>query len=136
MTSCHLVSDGDLSLLSYIASYYLVNSGRKLVAVISCEYLNIYNGTCLAVRNLEGVVSYLSCLLTEDSSEKSFLCGQLGLALRCYLTNKDIARTDLGTYPDDTVLVQILQSVLTNVGDVSCDLLGSELGISCFEINY
>ena len=84
------------------------------------------------MRYLQGVIPYFSCLLTEDSSQQSFLGSQLGLALRCYLTDEDIARAYLGTYSDDTVLVQILQSVIAHVWDISCDLLRSQLGISCF----
>ena len=42
----------------------------------------------------------------------------------------------LCTDADDTVLVKVFKSVLADIGDISCYLLGSELGFSClcFEV--
>ena len=132
MTTRHLIAHRDLSLLCDVASDEHIYSRRKLVAVLSCEYLNINDSTSLAVRYLKRIISNFSSLFAEDSSQKSFFCCQLSFTLRCYLTNKYISRANLCAYSDDTVLVQILKSVLTNVRDISCDLLRSELCISGF----
>ena len=39
---------------------------------------------------------------------------------------------NFSTDSDNTVFIKILESVITNVRDVSCDLFRSELGVSCF----
>ena len=136
MTTRHLVAHRDLSLLSNIAANELVNSGRKLIAVLTGEYLNINNNAGLTVRDLKGVVSYFLCLLTENSSQESFLGSKLGLALRCYLTDKDITRSDLSTDADNSSVIEVLESVLTNVGDISCDSLRTELGVSFLDLVF
>ena len=88
------------------------------------------------MRYFKGVVPYLSCLFAEDSAKQSFLCGKLCFSLWSYLTYEDIARMYLCTDADDTVLVKVFKSVLADIGDISCYLLGSELGFSClcFEV--
>ena len=91
MTARHLISDGDLSLLCDIAANKLVDSGRELITVFSCKYLNINDNARFAVRDLQRVISYFPCLFAENSTEQSFLSCQLGLSLRSYLTNEDIA---------------------------------------------
>ena len=68
MTACHLIADGNLTFLCNVNSYGLIYSRRKLVAVFSCEDFGIHNDTVSAVGNLQGGISYLAGLLTEDSS--------------------------------------------------------------------
>ena len=112
MTTRHLIADGDLSLLCDINADLLVNSGGQLVAVGAVEYLYVNYDTAYAVRNSQGVITYLARLLAEDSAEQSLLCVQLGLALRGNLADKDIAGVYLRADAYDTALVQILQSVV------------------------
>ena len=81
-------------------------------------------------------ISYLSCLFAEDSSEESFLGCKLGLSLWSYLTYKDVARLDLGTDLDDTVLIEVFEHVLAHVGDIACDLLGAELCVTGFGVVF
>ena len=40
---------------------------------------------------------------------------------------------NLSTDVDDTILVKILEHILTNVGDITGNFFGSELGVSCFD---
>ena len=134
MTARHLIADGDLTLLCDIASYQLVNSWRKLIAVLTGEYLDIDNNARFAVGDLQGVVSYFLGLFTENSSQKSFFSGKLGLSLRSYLSDEDIAGSYLCTDTNDTTVIEVLKSVLTNVGDISCDGLGTELCISFLDL--
>ena len=108
VTTCHLIADLNLSLLRNVDTNGLLNSRRKLIAVFSGKYLSVYDDTVLTVRNTEGGISYFSCLLTKDCTEKSFFCGKLGLTLRGNLTNQNIGSTNLCTYTDNTALVKIL----------------------------
>ena len=82
------------------------------------------------MRHLKRGVPDLTCLLTEDRTQQSLLCGQLCLSLGSDLTHQDVSGSDLSTYPYDAVLIQILQSLFTDTGHITCDLLGSELRVS------
>ena len=82
------------------------------------------------MRHAQRGIADFAGLLAEDGAEQTLLSGQLGLALRGDLTNQNVAALDLGTDADDAALVQILQGILRNVGDVAGDLFGSQLGIA------
>ncbi len=129
MTACHLVSYGDLSLLGNVNADCLVHTRSQLVAVFPGEYTGVHHDTVLAVGNLQGGVSHLTGLLTEDCPQKPFLRGQLRLSLRCYLSYQDIPGTNLRADADDTSVVQILQGVVTYAGNIPCDLLRPQLRI-------
>ena len=87
VTTCHLITDGDLSLLCNVNADCLIHARRQLVAVLSCEYLCIHDDTVLAVRHLQGSVTHFSCLLAEDCAEQPLLGCQLSLSLRSYLSD-------------------------------------------------
>ena len=86
------------------------------------------------MRNLKRGVSDLSRLFAEDCAKQSLLGGKLCLALRRNLTYEYIAGTNLRAYTDNTVLVKILECVLTDVGNISCNLLCAELRISRLDL--
>ena len=132
MTASHLIADGNLSLLCNVDANGLIYARRQLVAVLSGKYLGINDDTVRAVRYLQGGITNLSCLLTEDRAQQALLCGQLGLSLRGYLTYQDITGTNLCTDADDTALVQIFQCILADTRNISCDLFRSQLGITGF----
>ena len=48
----------------------------------------------LAVRRAQGGIADLACLLAEDRAEQALLRGQLGLALRRYLADQNVAGTE------------------------------------------
>ena len=108
MTAGHLITNRNLTLLSDIDPYGLVYARSQLITVFSCKYLGINDDSVCAVRYLKGCITNLSCLLTEDRTEKSFLCRKLCLSLRSHLSDKDITGTHLCTDADDSALVQIL----------------------------
>ena len=84
------------------------------------------------MRYFKGSITYLSCLLTKDGTKETLLSSKLCLSLRSNLTNKDITGTYLSTDTDDTTLIQILQSVIADTRNVTCDLFRSQLGITGF----
>ena len=91
-----------------------------------------YNDTGFTVGQTERGVPGLAGLLAEDRAKESFFCGKVGLSLRSDLTYKDIAGMNLGTLLNDTVCVKVAESILAHVLDLTGDLLGTELGVSCF----
>ena len=103
MASRHLIADRNFSLLSDINTDDLVNAGHQLVARLLSEYADIDNDTALTVRQTKRGVADLTRLLTEDRAEQALLCGQLGLALRRYLTDKYIAGSYLCTDTNNAV---------------------------------
>lgn len=91
MAACHLIADGELTLLGDIAADNLVYAGCELIAVLAGELFDLDDNAVFAVGDLEGGVSDLLGLLAEYRAEKSLLGSQLGLALGRYFTDKDIA---------------------------------------------
>ena len=91
VTTRHLVTYGDLTLLSDVNSDNVVNSGGELVAIVLGEYLNVDNDTGFTVGNSEGCVTNFAALFAEDRTEKSFFCCKLCFTLRCNLTYENVA---------------------------------------------
>ena len=125
-----LVALGDLALLGHVDPDQLVDPGRQLVGVLPGEHPDVDDLAGLPVGNLERRVADLPGLLTEDGPQEPLLGGQLGLALGGDLADQDVARADLGPDADDAPLVEVLQDLLGQVGDVPGDLLGAELGVA------
>ena len=134
VAACHLIADGELTLLGDIAADNLVYAGCELIAVLAGELFDLDNNAVFAVGDLEGGVSDLLGLLAEYRAEKSLLGSQLGLALGRYLTDKDIAGVNLGADADYAALVKVAQKVVGDVRDIPCNLLGSELCISRLDL--
>ena len=82
------------------------------------------------MRHLQRGIADLSCLLAEDGAQQALLCGKLGLALGGDLADQIVAGGDLSADADDAVLVQILQGVLADVGDIPGDLFRAQLGVT------
>ncbi len=135
VTACHLIADADLALLSDVAADDLAHTGLQLVAVLRGEDLDVHDDAVLAVRHTQRGVTHLAGLLAEDGTEQALLSGQLGLALRGDLADQNITALDLGADADDAALVQVLQSILRDVGDVAGDLFGSSL-VSRDSVSY
>ena len=136
MTAGHLVSNGDLSLLSDINTHELVYSGSDVVAVFSCEYFYVNDYTRLAMGNSEGRIPYFPCLLAENRSEKSFLGCKLGLSLRSNLSDKYIVRANLRSDADNSSFVEVSESVLADVRNIPCYFFGSEFCIPCLGLKF
>ena len=134
MTACHLIADTDLSLLCNVYSDGLVNTRTELVGILSGKYLSVYDNTVGSVRYLEGGIPYLSCFLTENSSEKPLLRSKLGLSLRSYLSYQNIPGAYLGADTDDSVLVEVLEGIIADTRNILRYLLRSKLGISCLTL--
>ena len=125
-----LVAVGDLALLGHVDAHQLVHAGRQLVAVVAVEHAHADHLAALAVRHLERGVAHLARLLTEDRAQQPLLGRELGLALGGDLAHQVVPGVDLGPDAHDPALVEVLQDLLGDVGDVAGDLLGAELGVA------
>ena len=132
MTTSHLISYLDLSLLCDVNTHGFIHSRRKFISVFSRKYFCIYDNTKFTMRNTQRRISYFTCFFTEDCAKKSFLGGQLGFSLWCYFSDKNIAGTNLCTDADDTLLIQIFERIIADTRHVAGNLFRSEFGISGF----
>ena len=82
MTSCHLIADRELTLLSDIYADSLVYAVLEIAVGLLCGNNDIYYYAAAAVRNTLGGILYLTCLLPEDSLVESLLCCLVCLTLR------------------------------------------------------
>ena len=55
MAACHLIADGELTLLGDIAADNLVYAGCELIAVLAGELFNLDNNAVFAVETLREV---------------------------------------------------------------------------------
>ncbi len=134
VTAGHLVADADLALGRDADADEAVDAGRQLVAVIAVELADVDDLAALAVGQAQAGVLHLAGLLAEDRAQQALLRGQLGLTLGRDLAHQDVARLDLGADIDDAVLVEVLEGILADVGDVPGDLLGAELGVTRLQL--
>ena len=134
MTTGHLIADCDLTLLSNIADNALVYTCAEFVAVLTSKYLYINNYTSFTMWNLKRIVTNFSCLFTENSTKKSFFSCELSLTLRSNLTNKDITGSYLRTDTDDTILIEICKSIITDIWNIASYLLWSELCVTALNL--
>ena len=79
-------------------------------------------------------VANFARLLAEDRAQQTLLGRQLGLALGRDLADEDVFRTHFGADANDAALVEILERVFADVGDVARDLFGPELGVAGFAL--
>ena len=132
MTTGHLITHRDLSLLCNVNSYGLIYTRCQLVTIFSCEYFCIYNNTIFTMRYFQGSITYFTCFFSEDCTQQTLFCCQLCFALRCYFSDQNITGTHFCTDTDDTTLIQIFQCFITDTRNVTCDLFRSQFGITCF----
>ena len=134
VAACELVTVADLAFLGDVNPHQLVDPGRQLVVVAGVEDPNPDDGAGFAVRHLQGGVADLAGLLPEDRTQQALLGGQLGLTLRGYLADEDVAGRDLGTDADDAALVEVGQHLVGDVGDVTGNLLGTQLRVASVDL--
>src|SRR6266851_1916073 len=126
----HLVTCTDLAFLGNTDTYPLVDPRRQLIASLAREHLDLDNRAALAVRHAQRGISYLAGLLTEDGTQQLFLGRRFRLALGGDPAHQDVLRPYLGTHIDDAVLIEVAQSLLADVGDISRDLFRPQPGVT------
>src|SRR5205823_869448 len=86
------------------------------------------------MRHAQRGISYFAGLLTEDGTQQLFLGRQFRLALGGDPAHQDVLRPYLGTHIDDAVLIEVAQSFLADVGNISRDLFRSQLGVASINL--
>ncbi len=119
--SLHLLDFGVYGVLGT----FLLDSFREEVAA--------YHDTLERGRSLERGILHVTGTVTEDGAEKFLLGSRVRLTLGGNLTDHDVARHNIGTYADDTLLVEVLGSVLAHVGDIGGKFLHTALCLAHVE---
>src|SRR5580704_15474816 len=112
----------------------MVDTRREFVTVLAREDLDVNDLALLAMRNFQTRVAYFARLLAEDRAEQPLLSRQLGLTLGRDLAHEDVFRANFRTDANDAALVEVLERVFADVGDVAGNLFGAELGIACLAL--
>src|SRR6185369_16569464 len=94
-----------------------------LVDAAAAEYADVHHRAGHARRQLQRRVAYVRGLFAEDRPQQLLFRGHRAFALRRHLAHQDVARIHLGADIDDAGLVQVLQSLFTDVRDVAGDFL-------------
>ncbi len=130
MTACHLITDGNLTLLSDVDAHETVDTWRQLIVVLAAEDLDVDNLALLAVRYAQRRVANFACLLAEDSAQQAFLSRELRLAFRRDFADEDIAWTYVSTNRDNAFFVEVLEGIFGNIRDVARDFFRPELRVT------
>ena len=121
--------------------FHLVIGFNALRALILIEPLarkdfHIDDNAFHTRRHRERRILHITGLLTKDRPEQFLFRSQLSLAFRRHLTDKDIARLDLGTDADDAALIQISQRLFADIGNISRHIFLTQLGVTSFHLEF
>ncbi len=134
MAPGHLVTRADFALLGDTDTHQLVDAWRQFIPLVARENLHFNNFATLTMRHAQGGILDLAGLFTENGSQQLFLSSQLGLALGSYLADENVLRPNLGANIDDATLVEVTQSLLTDIWNVARDFFWSKLGVACVDL--
>ena len=112
-----------MHILDFLGTLILFNT-------LASEDLYVDHGTDTIVGNTQRGILNLGGLLTENGTEQLLLRSKLSLSLGSNLTYQNIPAVDLGTDIDDTGLVKLGQSRLTDIRNIGGNFLRSKLGIA------
>ena len=124
----NLVREVALQLLDHLLLDLL--GALVLLLALAAEDTHVDHGAFDTRRARQRSVAHVAGLFAEDGSQQLLFRSQLGLALGRYLADQDVVMPHLGADADDTRLVQVTQSVLGNVGNITRDLFRSKLGVA------
>ena len=130
MTSCHLISNRNFAFLCDIDSHRFIDAGRQLIGIFAGKHAHIDNNTGFAVRKSHRGITHFSCLFAKNRTQQTLFRRKLRFALRRNLADKNISCMNLGSVADNTILIKILQSIVTAVRDLTSNFLRPKLCIS------
>ena len=92
--------------------------------------LHIDHGALRALVHAQGRVFHVTGFFTEDGAQKLFFRRQRGLTFGRHFADQRIARLDFGTDINNAGLVQTVELLLAQVGDVARDFFRAQLGVA------
>ena len=130
----HLVADLDLAALGHINPHHHVRTGGQLITLFTGVDAHIHNAATLGAGHTQGVVAHIAGLLTKDRAKQLFFGGLIRFALGRHFAHEDVAAFNERTNTDNAHLVEVAETFLSDVGNFAGDFLGSELGLTRFDL--
>src|SRR3989344_2162515 len=124
----HLIADLYLAKLGNGNLNTLYDADIKLVSLLTAEGLHSHDATLFAVVQAQRCVFNVPGLISENGPEEPLLGSQVRFTFRRYLADQDILGMDLGSDPDYTVWVKVVQSLHGHVRNVKGGQFGAKLG--------
>ena len=107
-----------------------------LFDAVAVEDPDFDDGALHAGRHPQRGVAHVGGLLAEDGAQELFLRRHRAFALRRDLADQDVAGADFGADIDDAGLVEILQRLFRDVGNIAGDFLRAELGVAGHDFEF
>ena len=100
------------------------------------EDMNINHNTLNTRLNAQRRITNIRSLFAEDSSQQLLFRSNWRFAFRCNFTDQNIASFNLSTDINNTGLIQITQSIFTNVRNITCDFFLTQLCIASHNFKF
>ena len=107
-----------------------------LLDAVAVEHAHFDDGALHAGRHPQRGVAHVGGLLAEDGAQQLFFRRHRAFALRRDLADQDVAGAHFGADIDDAGLVEVLQRLFRDVGNVAGDFLGPELGVARHHLEF
>ncbi len=107
-----------------------------LLHAVAVEDAHFHHRAIGARRHAQRGIAHIRRLLAEDGAQQLLLRRHRALALRRDLADQDVARLHLGADIDDAGLVEVLQRLFGNVGNVARDLFRTQLGVARHHLEF
>ena len=129
MAAGHFVADLNLAALGHVDPHHHVGAGGKLITLFAGVDPHINHTAPLGARNPQGVIANVAGFFAKDGAEQFLFRRLIGFTLWGDLAHQDVAAFNESTDPDDAHFVEVAQTFLGNIRDLSCDLLRTKLGL-------
>src|SRR5665213_3524878 len=111
-------------------------SALVLVDATAGEDAHFDDGAGHAGRQTQAGVANVGSLLAEDRAQQLLFRRHRRFALRRHLADQNVARLDLGPDIDDARLVEILERLFADIGNVAGDFFLAELGVARHHLEF
>ncbi len=136
MAASHLVALGELAPLSHANPHHFVHARRQVSVFIAGEDLHVNHPASLTVGQAQARILDLPGLFAKDGSEEFLLRGQLLLTLGSDLAHQNVIGSHLCPDVHDTMFIEVLEGILSHIGDVASDLLRTKPGVAGLDLVF
>ena len=134
MASSHFVACSYFALLGNAHAHELIDARRQFITHVTRKHFDFDNFAALSVRYAQGSILDFTGLFTEDSSQEFLFRRQFRLALWRDFTDKNILRPYFRADIDDAALVQVAQTLFTDIGYIASNLFGAKLSVARIDL--
>ena len=127
--------------VSYLRLKFIVNFRKqRLISQLRTTILDdtweqflINNYPLQRRRCFQRSIFHITGFITEDRTQQFFFRTRIGFSFRGNLTDQDISRFHTGSDADNTVFIQILRSIFTDIGDIGGQLFQTSFRFAHFQ---